>query len=160
DVLRLEPFKDAKVLAGHEGLHRRVEREDVAEVPGLEGWGRGGELMGPCGYAVKDEIEKPVALVETLARGNSAGLVLKVQRYLKKVDPQVLAVADRLRLPLIDLPPWVPFTDVTVPVLSSLLAEKTVLLERILKIHGALTGVVLEGGGMKAIAETLAEAVQ
>src|SRR5690606_33573571 len=54
----------------------------------------------------------------------------------------------------------VPFTDVTVPVLSSLLAEKTVLLERILKIHGALTGVVLEGGGVKAIAETLAEAVQ
>jgi len=158
-VLKLQPFAEARVLAGAQGLDRVVRRVDVVEVPDVRGWLRGGELLVTTGYAVKDDVRLQLNLVEEMARQGSAGLVIKVQRYIKQLSPQVIALADRLRVPLIDLPPHIPHSDVTMPVLSQILSRQTVLLQRTADIHRKLTEVVLKGGGMDAIAQNLANAV-
>lgn len=158
-VLKLQPFAQARVLAGARGLDRVVQRVDVVEVPDVRGWLRGGELLVTTGYAMKDDVRLQLNLIEEMARRGSAGLAIKVQRYIKQLSPQVTALADELNVPVIDMPPDIPHSDITTPVLSQLLSRQTVLLERTADIHRKLTEVVLKGGGMEAIAQHLANAL-
>ena len=158
-VLKLQPFQEARLLAGARGLDRVVRRVDVVEVPDVRGWLRGGELLVTTGYAIKEDVRLQLNLIEEMARQGSAGLVIKVQRYIKQLSPEVTALADRLHIPVIDLPVHIPHSDVTMPVLSQLLSHQTVLLQRTADIHRKLTEVVLKGGGMDAIAQNLANAV-
>ncbi|MBO8142568.1 MAG: PucR family transcriptional regulator ligand-binding domain-containing protein [Firmicutes bacterium] len=159
-VLKIQPFTEARLLAGERGVDRVVERVDVVEVPDVRGWLRGGELLVTTGYSIKDDVRLQLNLIEEMYLRGSAGLVIKLQRYIKELSPEVIALADRYDIPIIDVPPHLPHSDITTPVLTQLLSRQTVLLQRTADIHRKLTGVVLKGEGMDAIAQHLADAVE
>ncbi|HHX50637.1 MAG TPA: hypothetical protein GX711_04290 [Clostridia bacterium] len=71
------------------------------------------------------------------------------------IHPQMLANADDYRLPLIQIPYNVAFTDILYPIMRHILGKETQYLERYVDVQNTLTETILAGGSVNEIAEII-----
>jgi purine catabolism regulator len=159
-ALDLPPLRHARVLAGKSGLERHVRRVNVMEVPDILPWVQPDELLLTTAYPLRDDRAALGTLVPELAARGLAGIAVKPDRYLEKIPQVMLTAADACGFPLIELPPESSFNDIISAVLSVILNEQSLRLQRAAEIHDRFTRIVLGGGGLREIAMTLAELVE
>lgn len=159
-VLATPSLSGSRVLAGAAGLHRLVTRVNVMEVPDVQTWVRPGELLLTTGYSVRESPAQLVGVVEALAHREVAALAVKLGRYLDVLPDAVLEAAERLGLPVLGVEPHVSFDDVLTEVMTEVLSEQVTRATggaaRTEHVHRVLVDVVLSGGGLEAVAATLA----
>ncbi len=159
EILRLPPLAHARVVAGASGLDRRVLRVNVMEVPDILRWVEPNELLLTTAYPLRDDRAALVELVPGLAARGLAGLALKPARYIDAIPAEMLAEADRLAFPLLELPPDASFNNIINAVLTVILNAQASRLQRTAEIHERFTAIVLGGGGLREIAEALAHSI-
>jgi len=159
DILRLPILEGARVVGGTEGLERPVRSVNVMEVPDILDWVKPDELLLTTAYPLRDDPAALDALIPRLAERGLAGIALKPTRYITATPKGMIEAADRLRFPLIELPAEASFNEIINAVLSDILASQTVRLQRVAAIHDRFTAIVLSGGGLRQIAEALAELI-
>ena len=159
EALTMPCLEDASVLAGADGLERRVRGVNVLEDANIVRWMRGGELLLTTGYSIRDDEGALRELVPALAERGLAGLGIKLGLYIEELPEDVRLEADRLAFPIIGLPSRVMFNDILSEVLGSILNRQAVELERSNAIHTRLTAVALDGGSFHDLAEAVAELV-
>ena len=159
DILSLPPLDGARVVAGAGGLGRRVRHVNVMEVPDILRWVKADELLLTTAYPLRDDRAALGELVPGLAERGLAGLALKPARYIERIPDEMLEAADRLAFPLIELPPSASFNEIINSVLTVILNAQAVRLQRTAEIHERFTAIVLGGGGLRQIAEALAESI-
>jgi PucR family transcriptional regulator, purine catabolism regulatory protein len=160
DALRLPGLSGARVVAGGAGLDRVIGSVNVMEVPDIARYVREGELLLTTAYPLRDDAGALAGLVPLLARKRLAGMALKPGRYISGPPPQMLADAERLGFPLIELPGDASFNDILADVLGTILNRQALQLERSSAIHDRLSAVVLQGGSFGELIRTLADLVQ
>lgn len=113
DVLRLPGLQAGRLLAGSKGIDRPVDRMNMMEVPDVMPWVRPRELLVTSGYPLSEyDVTGLEDLVSGLYTKGVGGLVAKVGgRYLRELPPPVLRRADKIGLPLIQMPLDLAFTD-------------------------------------------------
>jgi PucR family transcriptional regulator, purine catabolism regulatory protein len=159
EALSMPCLEHASVLAGADGLERRVRSVNVLEDANIVRWMRGGELLLTTGYSIRDDDGALRDLVPALAQRGLAGLGIKLGLYIEELPEDVRLEADRLGFPIVGLPPRVMFNDILSEVLGSILNRQAVELERSNAIHTRLTAVALDGGSFHDLAEAVAELV-
>ena len=75
----------AKLIAGGEGLDRRVEWVRLMETPEVQP--RAGDLMFTSGFPIKDDVSAQIRLVGRIADSGGAGLVVRPLPYMRKLPP-------------------------------------------------------------------------
>ena len=160
EALKLAPLQRARVVAGAAGLDRLVSQINVMEVPDILPWVKPGQLLLTTAYPLRDERAALSVLVPGLAERGLAGFAIKPTRYIEAIPPVMVEAAERLAFPLIELPPEASFDEVINAVLGSILNAQAVRLERSAAIHDRFTRIVLSGGGLREIAQTLAELIE
>jgi len=130
DVVELPAMAGATVLGGKAGLDRPVTGVNVIEVPDVARWLRGGEFLFTAGYAWRERPDHLADLLPELDRAGVAGVAVKLGTYLARLGPSVCAVADELRLPVVQLPAQVAYMDVIDPLYRRLVSQRLWLLER------------------------------
>jgi purine catabolism regulator len=155
EVLDTRVLRGARVLAGHGGLDRTVERLNVMEVPDLLRWVKPRELLLTTGHPLHRAPEAMSALVADLDGRGLSALAITLGTYLDPLPPEVLAEADRRGFPVIALPDDVAFDDVLEQVLTELLDRRAAALARSEEVHRALVQIVLDGGGLPEVAQEL-----
>ncbi|MEW6522961.1 MAG: PucR family transcriptional regulator ligand-binding domain-containing protein [Bacillota bacterium] len=158
-ALTLGVLQRSQLLAGREGLDRLICSVNVMEVPDIANFVQRGQLLVTTGFPLKDDPDALLNLVPILDAKGLAALAIKPLRYLPKVGPDVVRMGDQLAFPIIGLPADASFSDVLNPVLSAILNEQASRLQRAVDIHSSMTALVLSGGGLPAIASTLATLV-
>lgn len=112
EVLRLPVFAGCTVCGGAAGLGRRVSGVNLTDTPDYARWLAQGELLITTGFAIADDPQAVDALLPTAAEQGLSGVGIKPGRYLPNPLPTELAeTADRLGLPLLQLPDDVRFTE-------------------------------------------------
>jgi purine catabolism regulator len=159
EVLTLAPLDGARVVAGAAGLDHRVRHVNVMEVPDILRWVEADELLLTTAYPLRDDRAALLALVPGLAERGLAGLALKPARYIARIPDEMIDAADRLGFPLIELPAQSSFNDIINSVLTVILNAQAIRLQRTAEIHERFTSIVLGGGGLRQIAEALAESI-
>lgn len=159
EVLTLPVLRGTFVVAGHGGLERAVSGVNVMEVPDIESFVKGGELLLTTAYPLREHPEDLGDLVRTLARLGLAGLAVKTGRYLEKLPDEALAVANELDFPVMLVAEHTSFNEVIGAVLAVVLTEYGAEPAGAEAIRERLTGVALAGGGLVEIARTLAGAL-
>jgi len=159
-ALGLPPLQHARVLAGAAGLERRVRQVNVMEVPDILPWVQPDELLLTTAYPLRDDRAALGSLVPELAARGLAGIAVKPDRYLHEIPAAMLAAADACGFPLIELPPESSFNEIISAVLSVILNEQSLRLQRAAEIHDRFTRIVLGGGGLREISLTLAELIE
>jgi PucR family transcriptional regulator, purine catabolism regulatory protein len=159
DVLRLGPLAQARLVAGRAGLGRVVRSVNVMEVPDILDWVTPDELLLTTAYPLREDPAAVAELVPHLVDQGLAGMAIKPTRYIRSIPEAMIADADRLGFPLIELPPPASFNEIIGAVLGVILDVQSIRLQRAADIHDRFTKIVLSGGGLRQIAEALAEAI-
>jgi purine catabolism regulator len=156
-ALQLPCFERATVVAGEGGLDNLIRRAHVVDIPGTDYADRGrGLLLFTAGYGIKDNPAEQEILIPALAGQGLAGMVFSTGWYFEAVPQVMRTAADEHSFPIITLPPEVQFIDVIERLYLEILNEQFALKERADDIHRRLTQLVLEGGDLAALTETLA----
>src|SRR5436853_1961817 len=145
----------AKLVAGADGLDRQVEWVRLMETPEVQP--RAGDLMFTSGFPIKDDPDAQIRLVGRIAEGGGAGLVVRPIPYLRRLPPEMITEADRLKVPLFTISSEVQFVDLMAPLLERIINAEHWRLKRSLDIHRRFTDLVLDGKGVNEICRTLAD---
>lgn len=155
EALRIGVLARAQCIAGHGGLGRLIRSVTIMDAPDVERWLRGGELLLANAYVMKDSREAQIGLIGDLVRRDVACLAIKLHRYVEELPPEMLEIADRENLPVIQVPTNVPWTEITGPVLSAIHARSLGMLEYSRGVHERFTSLALGGGDIAGISDAL-----
>ena len=159
EVLYAPSLAAARVLAGHAGLDRQVERLNVMEVPDILPWVKPHEFLLTTAYPLRDQAQALPGLFGQLDDAGLAGVGVKLGRYLDELPPAALELADERGFPVVQLPDDVGFDEILNEVLTGILNQQAQALARSERIHNAFLQLVLRGHGLPEIARDLAELV-
>ncbi len=159
DVLKLPSLVGARVAGGAAGLDRPVRSVNVMEVPDILDWVKPDELLLTTAYPLRDDPAALETLVPHLAQRGLAGIAIKPARYIETIPTAMIEAADREHFPLIELPGEASFNEIIQAILTVILNAQAARLQRSASIHDRFTAIVLSGGGLRQIAEALAELV-
>src|SRR5207237_4312381 len=104
EALAMEALKDARVVAGGRGLENEVRWAHVVEIPDPLPWVKEGQLLLTTGYAWPRTNLEQHRLLRGLVERGLAGIGLAVPKYLERFPRAVVTEADRLGLPLMQIP--------------------------------------------------------
>ena len=96
-------LKECKLLAGESGLDRIICCVDSMEIPDISQWLQQGEFLVTTGYALKENAEALVQVIEALAEKNGSGLALKT-RFIGEVSQLALKRAEAVSYTHLTLP--------------------------------------------------------
>ncbi|MEQ2455345.1 PucR family transcriptional regulator [Flavonifractor hominis] len=151
ELLSLPVFQGSRVLAGHAGLEHPVTGINLSDTPEYYKWLSPGELMVSTCFALHDNPGALADFIPTLSSKGLSGLILKPGQYLGSTPKVMLACADQLAFPLVELPESVRFSDITKAVSDELLRRQTALLRSTLTVNEMLTRTIVEGAGLEEI---------
>lgn len=157
--LEIDVWKDVKVIAGEQGLDHIVCFVNIMEVPEVVKWMKGGELLLTAGYAFKDDPVLQKELVNNLVEKSVAGLGIKPGQYLSEVPSVIIEHADKVGLPILELPQDLPYMELMLPVFEIMISYQLYQLKKAEEIHNRLLEVVLKGGGFRRLCQSLSELV-
>ncbi|WP_168736004.1 PucR family transcriptional regulator [Cohnella fermenti] len=155
ELLRLPLFLQARLVAGERGLQGTVARVNVMEVPDIEPWVRAGDLLVTTGYPFREDQGKLLQLIPELAKRGIAALGIQTKRFIDEVPKEVIEEAERQRIPLIELPPDMSFSDVVRTVMENVLAQEAALLADLQNRISSMTRLLLDGSGLYAFLDAM-----
>ncbi len=148
-------LESAQVIAGHRGLGRVIRWTHIVDHPDVVPWVREGNLLLTTAFALKDSPQSQSELIPILAEKGLAGMIVSIGKYIREVPSVMVEAAERLDFPIVTLPWEVPLVEVTHAIHERIISEQYALNEQAFHIHKTLTQLVLEGGGLNALAQTL-----
>jgi len=155
EVLARPAMAGSTVLAGAGGLDRMVRFVNIMEVPDVLQWTKADELLLTTGYPLRSTPEALDDFVAELDARGLAGVAVKLGRYLDRLPDAMLASADRLGFPVVQIPDGVGFDEILNQVLSEVLGRQAALLARGEQAHSVLLRLVLQGGGLPEVVAAL-----
>ncbi|MGM0446201.1 MAG: PucR family transcriptional regulator [Bacillota bacterium] len=155
DILKMDFMSKAELISGDKGINRQVKYVDVMEVPDVDEWIKEGVFLLTTGYNIKDNPSLQKRIIKRMFEVNAGALCIKEGRYLKNIPALLIELGDRFNLPIIKIPKDIPYNKIMIPLFSQILDKKNISLSRFEKIHNELTKVVLKGGGIDLLAQTL-----
>jgi purine catabolism regulator len=145
-ILALEVLKDARVLAGGEGLGRRVSSVTVGEVPDIADWLSGGEIVLSTLFAFKGDVERQREFCQKVMLAGASALMVKTTRFVETIPSDIIQLADRRKFPIVEVPQGLRWTQLMQDVTEVIINQQASQLEKSQQIHRALLGVVIRGG--------------
>lgn len=158
-VLQTKAFINSNVIAGRNGLDRRISRITVSELPDTLDWIVGGELVCTTGYQLLNNPEKQMEWITVMEQLGVAALVIKPQRFFGVVPQRMIEISNELGLPLIELPNNIIWPAVIQSVMDLMLSIQTNRLQESYDIHHRLVRLVLSSSGLDSILRTISQMI-
>lgn len=103
DLLDKQIFENYSILSGHDDLEHEVESVSILETPDFEHYIIEKSLILTTYYPIKTEIDLTKRLLKTLKERSTAGLIVKVHRYIDEFPNDIIDLADSLGIPVVTL---------------------------------------------------------
>jgi len=134
DVLKLPVMRGVRVLAGEAGLSGKVEHVTVMEVPEIRQWLKGNDFLITSFYSVRKSEEEQCALIREVA-DICCCIAVKTGPYVACISERVREEADKVGLPILELPEALPYIDIIVNVMNLIFEEEgnSAILEKYVK---------------------------
>lgn len=160
EILALDCFQGARVLAGIEGLQSKVNLLNVMEVPDIDNWVSENALILTTAYPFRDNPAALLPLIRHLHAKKVSGMAIKFDRFIKALPAEVIEHANQLPFPLISLPWEMKFDNTILEALSHIIQEDYTEIKSIRKISRQLEEMVLGGCSIHQIIRLLANLSQ
>lgn len=144
EALKVYPLSEGKIVAGIKGISRVISALNLMDAPDISNWIKEGELLLTTGYAIKDSPEDFVLLLQNINKRGSAGLGIKLGRYWKEIPEIVLEEANRLQIPLIELPFKFTFSEQITALFQSQFERNTKKLNDVLETQKKLVNFAMQ----------------
>jgi len=161
DVLTLPVIRQgmATVVAGANGLDRKVRWVHIAEIADIAPLLGGGELVLTTGIALPDDPAALTTYVTELAAAGVVGVVVELVRHWHRELPAALVeAADAHELPLITLSRETRFVAVTEAVVGLIVAAQVAELRAAERVHETFTALTVAGAEPAEVLREVARA--
>ncbi len=101
------------MVAGHNGLNRRVRWVHILEVSEFDTLINGEEMILATGIHFQSSSASPARYLEKLIRLNASCLCLELGYYFHTIPDDLIQIANRHDFPLIVFPNDIRFVDIT-----------------------------------------------
>ncbi len=113
DVLSRKQFRKANILAGENGLDRKITWTHIIEHNDFETLINGNELILTTGSNIDLQTQASAATYHRLINKNVAGLCIEKGKYFHTLSPEIKKIADSNNFPIIVFNEIVKFVDIT-----------------------------------------------
>jgi len=103
DLFEREIFETYEILSAKERLDRSFESVSILETPDFENYIIERSLILTTFYPVKTDVETFKQLLYALNRKDTAGILIKMHRYIDIIPEEILKLADQLHIPIVAL---------------------------------------------------------
>ncbi|WP_179637145.1 PucR family transcriptional regulator [Terribacillus aidingensis] len=155
DILCTKHFKDAKVVAGHDGLQRLIRWVHVLEVTAIDDLLHGNELILSTGVGWKEGHVSFYSLVEEFIRCNAAGICIELGTYISEIPPTIIELANKHGFPIITFAKQVKFIDITHEIHSLLIQRHYQILTDLEHYSNSLNQLLLSSSPHRKILHLL-----
>jgi purine catabolism regulator len=152
-ILELPILADARLLAGEEGLDRRVSSVTVGEVPDIADWLSGGEMVLSTMFAVKGDLDRQREFCRRVMMAGASALFVKTTRFVENVPADIIELAEKRKFPIVEVPQGLRWTRLMQDATEVIINRQASQLEQSQAIHRSLLGIVIRGGGWQDLVE-------
>lgn len=125
-VLQLPALKTLEIVAGHNGLEKKVGYVTVMEVPDIIKWLEGNDFLITSLYSVRKDVRLQCELIEELSKSSCACVAVKTGQYVKEISEELKKTADKCNIPLIRIPYNISYSDIIMCIMTAILEEKNI----------------------------------
>ena len=112
DILDLPELAELKVVAGSAGLNRIVFWSHIVEMPDVAEWVHAGDLLFTTGIGIHTDVSQLSHSVQECHAKGVAGLIINTGPYISQTPDFILALADELDFPVLEIPWKVRLSEV------------------------------------------------
>lgn len=144
DILHLEPFRNAQLIAGESGLQNEVTFATVMDVPTIIDWLHGGEMLLAAGIFQE-------CCNETFLRSlksKSVSAVITKPYYTHVLDARRRALCDELGLPILTVPAQTAWSDIMIPITQLVAQRQYEVIYQSQLFHAALMQFLIKGDSL------------
>ncbi|MBC7130908.1 PucR family transcriptional regulator ligand-binding domain-containing protein, partial [Candidatus Bathyarchaeota archaeon] len=124
EMLKLPALSGSYLLAGQNGLDRKIKYLDILEVPDAENWLAPDEFLLTTAFAFKDSEDGLKKIITAGADKKVAGFGIKLGRYINVLPEQVIQIANSYSMPIISLPTHIPYVEIIKEVMSKIIKSE------------------------------------
>jgi PucR family transcriptional regulator, purine catabolism regulatory protein len=147
-----------ELAAGSAGADRAIRWVHISELDDPTPWLSGGELLLTTGIQLTGAA-KQRHFLERLAEREVAGLGFGTGFEHGRLPKPLVTEADRLGMPLFEVPYEMPFIAITEKAFTRLVNEQYDVLERAAAVHERLERLVIDGRGLREILASIGGAI-
>lgn len=151
ELLRLPVMQDAKVVAGFQGTVNEVRCVDIMEIPDVRGWLRQGEFVLTTGYSFRGNPQGLSAIIEEMHKVGGAAVGFKPKRFLQATPPDAIALSNQYGIPLIEIPPHIPYIEITQPIMERILNTQLAMMRKVYDVHSRFVNLLAAQRGQELL---------
>lgn len=160
ELLKEERFCYLKILSKNPDLSRAVMTVESTETPDVARYIPQNTFLLMTGMAFQESQQPLCEFLEALNRHECAGVAIKLGRFLNELEEYVLETADRLGIPLFQIPMNVTLGEVYHELLSYIWNNQNDNYLSALNIQRKISNLILHGSSMKIILNNLTAILQ
>lgn len=160
NILQLEGFQNAKVVAGAAGMHLMVNNAMLMEVPDIFPYVEKNNLLITTLFPVYEDEKAMEELIPRLSELGVSGICIKPFRYIGGIPERMKEQADALSFPVIELPKEANLSGLVTEILEISLKKHMDVLNFRNNVHDRLMGLFLEGREIPELLQSLADICQ
>ncbi len=160
DVLKLDGFKHARIVAGEGGLSNIVNNANLMEVPDIFPYVDVHNLLITTLYPIYNDETATDQLIPRLSELNLAGICIKPVRYIEEIKPIMIEQANDLDFPIIELPQGSNLSDLVAEILALSLKNHIDMLQFRNQVHQNFMELFLKGEEIDSLVNSLSKIVQ
>src|SRR5688572_9863516 len=160
DILHIDPLARANVVAGRAGVQRSVTWVHIVDLPDPLPWVGRDQFLLTTGISWSQDGHDLRRLISDLDSQGVAGIGLAVPGYLERAPQAARTEADRVGLPLVEIPWDIPFFEISERINRAMLTEQQSISQQSEAVHRALTRAAIEAESLDEIVRVLADLIQ
>ncbi|MBO0452481.1 PucR family transcriptional regulator [Candidatus Enterococcus murrayae] len=160
EILQTPRFSELSLLNKHADLERPLDTIEIFETPDISYYIQKNALLVTTAMAFGEDTDGLCDLVRSLANVPSAGLAIKLGRYLTEIDARVLAVADELNFPILQIPVSLQLGDISHKLLSFLWHDQTEQIFFALEIQQKFVNLMIRGASVDTLVKELSSMIK
>ncbi|PKK88079.1 MAG: hypothetical protein CVV62_02260 [Tenericutes bacterium HGW-Tenericutes-7] len=103
DLFEQEIFESYDILTAKTHLERPFESVSILETPDFENYIIERSLILTTFYPIKADVETFKRLMFALNKKDTAGILIKMKRYIDEIPEEILVLSDQLNIPIVAL---------------------------------------------------------
>ena len=159
NVLKLEGFKEAKVVAGEKGLTNIVKKATLMEVPDIFLFVEENSLILTTLYPIYNNVEAINNIIPKSIESNVAGMCIKTGRYIESIPHTMIQQANELNFPLIEIQGNANLSNMASDILSFSLDQHIKSLQFQKDVHNHLMNMFLKGESIQSLIESFSNLI-
>lgn len=151
ELLDIPRFSNIRVLNAQADLSKEVDTIEITETPDVALYLPKNTFLLTTAMAFKDDPKELCAFIQSLYDLPAAGLGIKLGRFISEVDQEVIAFADSLNFPLLQIPSTVTLGTISHQLLSYIWNQQTDKLYYALDIQKKFSNMMIKGADLQAL---------